>query len=140
MAACAAILSALFALPVPLRGDEIGSSDAPWFNMTGCHHPSRTVAQSHGVHDPDHRGTTICSLSISICGDVAVQRQTSIDSETQRCPSSMKYTSYPPRRVCCERWEAAKAPGSKCDGTVDADCDGIPNDQDGAPLTPNVAK
>src|SRR5579871_2230020 len=102
----AALLTGVLGAPAPLVSDEIGSADAPWFNMTGCHHPSKTIAQNHGVHDPEHAGMTLCQLTVTICGDLVVERHQSINPDTERCPASLKFTTYPSRPVCCERWQS----------------------------------
>ena len=130
----AGLLIAALAAPAPLISDGIGSADAPWFNMTNCHDPSRTTARSSGSRDG--QGGVLCELTIAICGDV-IYRHKTIDPRTEHCPASLRFTSAPSRPVCCERWRSSKAPDSRCNGTIDADCDGIPNDRDDQPLTPN---
>jgi len=135
-ALAAAILAVALSSPSPIRSDELGSADAPWFNMTGCRHPSRTLARSSGYHDPDNRGSIICDLRISICGDV-IERSKTINGKTEHCPPSLHYKNVPSRPVCCERWESSKSPDSRCNGSVDADCDGVPNSEDDTPISAN---
>jgi hypothetical protein len=113
-------------------------SDAAWFDSAACKLPSHTRALSTGVHDASDRSKTICTLTIWICGD-HFSRTTIVDRSQATCPPSYQSSSVPSRLVCCQAWSLAKhRPGKGlCNPTVDADCDGIPNDKDDEPLNPN---
>jgi len=94
------------------------------------------MARSSGAPDPQDRNKVVCDLKIWICGDV-IDRRTSIDRRGGQCPAEYVYTSVPTRQVCCDSWRSSKRPNAVCNGAVDADCDGVPNEDDTDPLTPD---
>ncbi len=113
-------------------------SDAPWFNTRNCKHLKRSYATSSGVQSRGDPGKVTCDLKIFVCGDV-IERSQDVD-RSQGCPASLKFTSVPARMVCCDKWQNGQKAGSSCNGLVDADCDGIPNQDDDEPLTPSQPK
>lgn len=131
----------LLASPVAGAGRSGGAAtahDGPWFNPKGCKRLEKTWATSSGAYSRDDPGRITCDLQIHVCGDV-IERSQDVD-KSQGCPSSLNYKSVPVRVVCCDKWRNGQTAGSQCNGTVDADCDGIPNQDDDEPLTPSQPK
>lgn len=113
-------------------------SDGPWFNTRNCKQLKKSYATSSGAHSRDDPGKITCDLKIFICGDV-IERSQDVD-KSQGCPASLNYKTVPVRVVCCDKWRNAQRPESQCNGMVDADCDGIANQDDEEPITPSPPK
>jgi len=119
-------------------GGAATAHDGPWFNTKNCKNLEKSWATSSGAYSRDDSTKITCDLQIHICGDV-VERSQDVD-KSQGCPASLKYKSVPVRVVCCDKWRNGQTAGSQCNGMVDADCDGIPNQDDDEPLTPSQPK
>ena len=112
----------------------------PWLSPTPDCPPSETTIYVTGLMLDMSTGEAKCERSVVVCGD-SMTSERRYDSNTERCPwSSDGRTaiafSEPGLPVCCRDWEEAKRSRTPCDPQLDADCDGIPNDEDLEPLTP----
>ena len=96
----------------------------PWFNKDApCNNRQRaTYSWGQNRRDP-----TKYSISISICGQVIPRYVSNVVVELTS--TGVRYFN-----VCCDSWQQAIDSGSPCDPLRDIDCDGTPNENDGAPF------
>jgi hypothetical protein len=117
----------------PPSGEQQGS--APWMPpRPGCE-PQTTSIHYTGILTDMTTGEASCSRQILVCGDLIRTDKTYNTKRGEKCPFvDGERTSIAYRvdgvTVCCDDWEKAKQSKSPCDPLADADCDGIPNDDD----------
>lgn len=123
---------------------QSGNKSSPsWFEIDPKCRMDESMASSKGspyAYDPEGNlkellpdGKTTCVLEIRVCGDTIFKQQV-IDDASQDCPDSLHYLSVPSVSICCDEWEAAKQSASPCNPMIDADCDGVQNNDDAHPL------
>jgi hypothetical protein len=79
-------------------------------------------------------GEAACERTILVCGD-SLKSEVVYNSNTASCPWAEGSRAALASRedgapVCCDDWERAKVSKDPCDPLADADCDGVPNDED----------
>lgn len=130
------LLSAAFffqmAKPLSFGHDSL-KKRAPWLDSANCANKQRPYVFADGSIVPGSNGKQLrCRLVINVCG-MSLTRQKIIEAGNGESCFDSKSISRP--FICCSVWKSSI--GSKdCDPLKDADCDGIPNDQDGDPLAP----
>ena len=120
-------------MPVPV-GPQPLPGKAPWLDSANCTNKQRPYVFADGSIVTGSKAKQVrCRLVINVCG-MSLVRQKIIDAGSGESCFDAKSVSRP--LVCCGAWKSGI--GSKdCDPLKDADCDGIPNDQDDDPLAPN---
>lgn len=112
----------------------------PWLQPPAGCTPRATTIYVTGIITDMTKGEAKCSRSLSACGDdlggSAIYNPYSDTCPFTRKPGSQLAFSKPGPGVCCAEWEKAKRSKVPCDPLLDADCDGIPNQEDIEPLTP----
>ena len=105
----------------------------PWFNTDGCPLIQKPYIFVDG--SPVEGGQKIrCRLWINVCGTI-IERVKMVDARGGQCWNRQEMDDP---NVCCTAWGTYKSsPTSNYNPAVDADGDGIPNDQDDNPLGPN---
>jgi hypothetical protein len=120
------------AMPISF-GQDSPSKRAPWLNSANCINKQQPYVFSDGSIVPGSNGRQVrCRLVINVCGMFLI-RQKIIPAGSGESCFDAKSVSRP--LICCSAWKSSI--GSRnCDPLKDADCDGIPNDQDDDPLAP----
>lgn len=119
----------------PPVGEQPGAGGAPWTPpKAGCE-PRATSIYYTGNLISMTTGEASCSRQILVCGDMIRTDKRYNSSQGETCPFvEGQRTAIAFREdgamVCCDEWQKAKQSKSPCDPLADADCDGIPNDDD----------
>ena len=120
----------------PPAGGRVGASGAaaPWTPSRPDCEPQTPSIYYTGLLLDMTTGEATCSRQILVCGDsVRTDRRYNFN-RGERCPWGGERAAIAHREdgmpVCCDEWERAKVSKSPCDPLADADCDGIPNDED----------
>ena len=124
----------------PAGGGRVGAGVAPWTPPRGDCTPQTPSIYYTGILLDMTTGEATCSRQILVCGDSVRTDKRYNFNRGERCPWGGNRAAIASREdgmpVCCDEWEKAKLSKSPCDPLADADCDGIPNDDD--PETLNV--
>jgi hypothetical protein len=117
---------------------------APWFEDQVCQNKDKIHA--HSVTDGyryDASGNIVqslwdtgrasCVLHLNICGDQIFKSKEISTKRNETCPPGFDARDYVGIMVCCDQWKKAKQSNSPCNPLTDADCDGIPNQEDANP-------
>jgi len=126
----------------PPGGQRTGERPAggpPWQANPGCELQTTSIYYT-GILTSMTTGEASCSRQILVCGDLIRTDKTYNTTQGEKCPwGEGRGTSIAYREdggtVCCDEWVKAKQSKSPCDPLADADCDGIPNDDDVDTLT-----
>ena len=115
-------------------GGARASAGAPWTAPRGDCEPRTTSIYYTGILLDMTTGDATCSRQILVCGDTVRTDRRYNFNRGERCPWGGERAAIAYREdgmpVCCDEWERAKRAKSPCDPLADADCDGIPNDED----------
>ena len=117
----------------PAGGARAGGG-APWTAPKGDCTPRTPSIYYTGILLDMTTGEATCSRQILVCGDsVRTDRRYNFN-RGERCPWGGERAAIAYREdgmpVCCDEWDKAKLSKSPCDPLADADCDGVPNDED----------
>ena len=119
----------------PPAGEQQGSGTAPWTPpRPGCEPRTSSIYYTGNLISMT-TGEASCSRQILVCGDMIRTDKRYNTTQGEKCPFvEGERTAIAYRvdggEVCCDEWEKAKQSKSPCDPLADADCDGIPNDDD----------
>ena len=111
----------------------------PWLANPGCELQTTSIYYT-GILTSMTTGEASCSRQILVCGDTIRTDKTYNTKQGEKCPwvegtgTSIAYREDG-GTVCCDEWVKAKQSKAPCDPLADADCDGIPNDDDVDTLT-----
>lgn len=122
----------------PPAGERQGTGAAPWVGpRSGCEPQTASIYYTGLIKDMT-TGEASCSRQILVCGDMIRTDKRYNYKQGEKCPWA-EGTTIAYREdggtVCCDEWEKAKQSKAPCDPLADADCDGIPNDDDVHTLT-----
>jgi hypothetical protein len=127
----------------PGRGEQTpgglrAAGPPPWLQPKSDCKPQPASIYVSGIILDMNTGAAKCSRDIIVCSDnISTVVFYNYSKQGGRCPFS-EGTTLAFREdgalVCCAEWEKAKLSASPCDPRADADCDGIPNDDDAETL------
>ncbi|HMF56049.1 MAG TPA: hypothetical protein VK619_06795 [Pyrinomonadaceae bacterium] len=109
----------------------------PWFNVEGCDFIQKPYVFTDASADNSTAGRSAlrCRMWINVCGTI-IERVKTVDAQSSGACWRREDLDAP--AVCCTVWGRYKqTPTSRYNPQVDADGDGIPNDQDDNPLGQN---
>lgn len=125
-------------------GRQPGAAPPPWLQPKSDCKPQPVSIYISGIILDMNTGDAKCSRDIIVCSDsISSVSFYNPYKDGGRCPwadgttLAFREDGAP---VCCEEWEKAKLSASPCDPRVDADCDGIPNDEDAETLRAAAAR
>jgi hypothetical protein len=123
------------------RGEEIWTCEPvepppprpSWLDPDGCRNPTKTncLAQGYFVGRLD-LNMIICERTFQACGRTWRRRIGPLRNQAGVCPPC----PIPFPELCCGSWTEAERTKEPCDPAVDADCDGVSNEQDADPFAP----
>lgn len=111
-----------------------GGAPPPWLQAReDCAAQPVSIYLTGNIRDME-TGEAACERTILVCGD-SLTSEVVYDSNTASCPWAEGSRAALASRedgapVCCDDWERAKVSKDPCDPLADADCDGVPNDDD----------
>jgi hypothetical protein len=122
----------------PAAGGQQAAGPVPWLQPPASCKPQTTTIYVSGIILDLTSGEASCSRQIVVCGDEMRSDRKYNYKQGGKCPWA-EGTTITQRMdggaVCCDEWKSAKLAKTPCDPLADADCDGIPNDDDVEPMT-----
>lgn len=97
--------------------------DTPFPPRAGCSDTRGTITHYQGIGGK-------CTGVMFICGE---RFNAGCNPQRFRRPNAVAGSENGPK-VCCDDWKKARQSKKPCDVGIDADCDGIPNSKDDAPM------
>lgn len=113
-------------------GAQPAAGPPPWLQPKSDCVPQTPSIYVSGIILDMNTGASKCSRDIIVCSD-KISSVVFYNYSNGRCPFAdgtrlaFREDGMP---VCCAEWEKAKLSANPCDPRADADCDGIPNDED----------
>jgi len=118
-------------------GKPGGAALPPWLANPECKKHTTSIYYT-GIITDMSAGVASCSRRILVCSDSIRTDKVYNYKRGEKCPWSDSTTiAYREDggAVCCDEWHKAKQSKTPCDPLADADCDGIPNDDDADTLS-----